>query len=214
MGGSISYWNSTIKVLSSYRAVPSSPIILEVHTLCAHTHSLQQFCHAWNHSWKASFIMVHRLAVALHLISYVTKHSLISSICSLGNSQSHWMQGVGNMVVLAHAWFVFLPRTAALSELPALIHMRNSLHSKPLWWSSDGWHTSVPLKFFQYSQFMVSQYKAHFQGILAHFWNCCTGHTHQFFLKSIIPINSLQVLHCLCSTLPYLAHELHVQVSG
>jgi hypothetical protein len=27
-------------------------------------------------------------------------------------------------------------------------------------------------------------------------------------LKSINPINSLQVLHCLCSTLPYLAHEL------
>jgi hypothetical protein len=26
------------------------------------------------------------------------------------------------------------------------------------------------------------------------------------FLKSIIPINSLQVLHCLCSTLPFLAH--------
>lgn len=28
------------------------------------------------------------------------------------------------------------------------------------------------------------------------------------FLKSKIPINSLQVLHCLCSTLPYPAHEL------
>jgi len=33
--------------------------------------------------------------------------------------------------------------------------------------------------------------------------------THtSIFLKSINPINSLQVLHCLCSTLPYLAHEL------
>jgi len=52
-----------------------------------HTHLLQQFCHAWQHSWEASFIMGHKLAVALHMMSHATKHWLRSPICSLEKSQ-------------------------------------------------------------------------------------------------------------------------------
>ena len=48
---------------------------------CTHTHThthkfSQVFCHAWKHKWKASFGMVCRPAVALHLISSVPNFDL------------------------------------------------------------------------------------------------------------------------------------------
>ena len=64
-------WNSAIKP----KSLKCSLITLEVHSFCTHTHThtrarvLQWFCHAWKYSWKAPFGIVHRSAVALHLMS-------------------------------------------------------------------------------------------------------------------------------------------------
>ena len=123
-------------------------------------------------------------------------------------AKNHWVQGVVNTVVLAWVWSVFLPRTTALSEFPVLIHMRYPLHSKPLWWLSADWHAISPFEIL--SAFTVhglplqSSFSRNSGPILKLLYQTHTA----IFLKSIIPINSLQVLHCLCSTLPHLAHEL------
>jgi len=142
---------------------------------CAHWHLLQKGGHSWKHSWKASFGVVLRPAVAPYrMSSIVTKHWLTSPIFSPGKSQklhevscgeyagcsmsavcfpsriccppiAMWLEGGGHCCHIGSILSHSISSVVWLSELPVVIHVRYLLHSQRLWWLSAGWHPSVPV---------------------------------------------------------------------
>lgn len=185
--------------------MPSSLIILAVHTLCAHTHLLQQFCHAWQHSWRAS-IMGHRPAVALHLMSNVTKHWLRSPICSLEKSQKSLgarcgeYGGFGMSVICFPAKNYCIVRIACADPHKIPTSFKTSL--MVICWLACISPFEILSAFTVRGLPLQGSFSRNSCPLLKLLYQAHTA----IFLKSIIPINSLQVLHCLCSTLPFLAH--------